>query len=118
MKNNSIVKSLVLAKANAKRKVMAMLLGFATFSLAVGGMSSTAKAQDGTPAPVQGSWLTAIARITSRRKLPRSDVLECGRRVASDRFKQSAEWGCFTPVRQLGAHWQKSLQLESVFLRF
>ena len=75
MKNNSIVKSLVLAKANAKRKVMAMLLGFATFSLAVGGMSSTAKAQDGTPAPVQGSWLTAITRITSRGKLHRSDVL-------------------------------------------
>jgi hypothetical protein len=63
MKNNSISKSLVLVKTNAKRTVMALLLGFATFSLAVGGMSSTARGQDGTPAPVQGSWLTAITRI-------------------------------------------------------
>jgi hypothetical protein len=63
MKNNSILNSLVLVKTNAKRTVMALLLGFATFSLAVGGMSSTARAQNGTPAPVQGSWLTAITRI-------------------------------------------------------
>jgi hypothetical protein len=63
MKNNSIVKSLALAKANAKRTVMALLLGFATFSLAVGGMNSTARAQDGTPAPVQGTWLNTIVRI-------------------------------------------------------
>jgi len=40
---------------------MALLLGFATFSLAVGGMSSTARADDG--APVQGPWITAITRI-------------------------------------------------------
>ena len=45
MKNNSILNSLVLAKANAKRSGMALLLGFATFSLAVGGMSLTARAQ-------------------------------------------------------------------------
>jgi hypothetical protein len=63
MKNKSILKSLVLVKTNAKRTVMALLLGFVTFSLAGGGMSSTARAQDGTPAPVQGSWLTAITRI-------------------------------------------------------
>ena len=63
MKNNSVLKILVLAKINAKRAMMAMLLGFATFSLAVGGMSSTASAQDRTPAPIQGSWLTAITRI-------------------------------------------------------
>jgi hypothetical protein len=63
MKNNSIFKSLVLAKTNAKRTVTALLLGFATFSVAVGGMSSTATAQDGAPAPIQGSWLTAITRI-------------------------------------------------------
>jgi hypothetical protein len=63
MKNNSIFKSLVLAKTNAKRTVTPLLLGFATFSVAVGGMSSTATAQDGAPAPIQGSWLTAITRI-------------------------------------------------------
>ena len=63
MKNNSILNSLVLVKTNAKRTVIALLLGFATFSLAVGGLSSTARAEDGTPAPVQGSWLTAITRI-------------------------------------------------------
>jgi hypothetical protein len=63
MKNKSILKSLILVKTSAKRTVMALLLGFATFSLAGGGMSSTARAQDGTPAPVQGSWLTAITRI-------------------------------------------------------
>jgi hypothetical protein len=44
--------------------VTALLLGLATFSLAVGGMSSTARAEDDeTPARVQGSWLTAITRI-------------------------------------------------------
>jgi hypothetical protein len=63
MKNKSILKSLVLVKTNAKRTVMALLLGFTTFSLAVGGMSSTARAEEGTPAPIQGSWLTAITRI-------------------------------------------------------
>jgi hypothetical protein len=63
MKNNSISKSFVLVKTNAKRTVMALLLGFATFSLAVGGMSSTARAQAGTPAPVQGTWLHTITRI-------------------------------------------------------
>jgi hypothetical protein len=62
MKNNSILKSLGLLKTNAKRTVIALLLGFVTFFLAVGGMSSTARAQ-GTPAPIQGSWLTAITRI-------------------------------------------------------
>jgi hypothetical protein len=62
MKNNSILNSVVLAKANAKRSGMALLLGFATFSLAVGGMSSTARAQDGTSAPVQGTWLATITR--------------------------------------------------------
>jgi hypothetical protein len=45
MKHKSISKSLVLAKTNAKRTVMALLLGFATLALAVGGMSSTAEAQ-------------------------------------------------------------------------
>jgi hypothetical protein len=59
MKNNSILKSLGLLKTNAKRTVIALLLGFVTFFLAVGGMSTTARAQDGTPAPVQGSWLTS-----------------------------------------------------------
>ena len=63
MKNNSILNSLVLAKANAKRSGMALLLGFVTFSLAVGGMSSIARAQDATPAPVQGTWLNTITRI-------------------------------------------------------
>ncbi len=63
MKNNSILTSLVLLKTNAKRTVMALLLGFATLSLAVGSMSSTARAEDPTPAHVQGSWLTAITRI-------------------------------------------------------
>jgi hypothetical protein len=63
MKHNSISKSLVLVKTNAKRLVMALLLGFATLSLAVSGMNSTASAQNGTPANVQGTWLTAITRI-------------------------------------------------------
>ncbi len=60
---NSVVKSLVLAKANSKRTVIALLLGFATFALAVSGMSSTARAQDGTPTPFQGTWLNTITRI-------------------------------------------------------
>jgi hypothetical protein len=63
MKNNSILNSLVLAKANAKRSGMALLLGFATFSLAVGGMTSIARAEDGAFAPVQGTWLNTITRI-------------------------------------------------------
>ena len=42
MKHNSISKSLVLVKTNAKRPVMALLLGLATFATAVGGMSSSA----------------------------------------------------------------------------
>ena len=63
MKNNSILNSLVLAKANAKRSGLALLLGFATLSLAVVGMTSTARAQEGTPAPVQGTWLTTVTRI-------------------------------------------------------
>jgi hypothetical protein len=63
MKNNSIWESLILVKTNAKRTVMALLLGFAALSLAVGGMSSTARAEDQTPTPVLGSWLTAITRI-------------------------------------------------------
>jgi len=58
MKNNSILNSLVLAKANAKRSGMALLLGFAT--LAAG---STARAQGGTPAPIQGTWLQTVTRI-------------------------------------------------------
>jgi hypothetical protein len=44
---------------------MALLLGLATLFLAVGCMSTTARAQDGTPAPVQGSWLATITRTTS-----------------------------------------------------
>jgi len=35
----------------------------AEFSLAVSGMNSTASAQNGAPANVQGTWLTAITRI-------------------------------------------------------
>jgi hypothetical protein len=62
MKSNSILKSLVVVKTNTTRTVMALLLGFGTFSLDVGGMSSTARAEDGTPSPVQGSWLTTITR--------------------------------------------------------
>jgi hypothetical protein len=56
MKNNSILNSLVLVKTNARRKVMALLLGFATLSLAVGGMTLTASAEEATPAPVRGAW--------------------------------------------------------------
>jgi hypothetical protein len=63
MKNNSILTDLVLVKTNAKRTVTALLLGFATFSVAVGGMNTTARAQDSMPASIQGSWLTAITRI-------------------------------------------------------
>lgn len=63
MKNSSTLNSLVLVKTKASRTVMALLLGLATLSLVVGGMSSTARAEDGAPAPVQGSWLTAVTRI-------------------------------------------------------
>jgi hypothetical protein len=63
MKNNSILNTLVVVKANAKRTVMALLFGFVAFSFVVGGTSLTARAEDGTPAPVQGTWLTAITRI-------------------------------------------------------
>ena len=65
MKNNSILNSLVLVKTNAKRKVMAFLLGFATLSLAVGGMTLTASAEDSTPAPVQGAWIYTITQINN-----------------------------------------------------
>jgi hypothetical protein len=61
MKNNSIMKSLVSVTTKSKRNLMALLLGFAT--LALGGMSSTARAEEPTPAPVQGAWLNAITRI-------------------------------------------------------
>ena len=45
MKNNSISRILALAKTSGRRKAMALLLGFATLALAVGGMSPTAVAQ-------------------------------------------------------------------------
>ncbi len=63
MKNNSMSNTLVLVKTNAVRQVMALLLSFATLSLAVVGLISTATAQAGSPAVVQGTWLTAITRI-------------------------------------------------------
>jgi hypothetical protein len=63
MKNTSISKSLVLAKTNADRTIMTLVLSFTTLALVVGGMSTTANAQNGAPAAVQGSWLTAITRI-------------------------------------------------------
>ena len=63
MKHKSISRSPVVVSTSAKRTMMVLLLGFVTLSLAVGGMSSTARAQDGSPAAVQGSWLTAITRI-------------------------------------------------------
>jgi hypothetical protein len=62
MKNNSILRSLALVKTNAKRTAMALLLGNAALFLAMG-MTSTARAEDGTPAPVQGTWLHTITRI-------------------------------------------------------
>ena len=65
MKNNSILKSLVLANANARRPVMTLMLGFAALFLAVSGMSSTARAEDATPAPVQGAWLYTITQINN-----------------------------------------------------
>ena len=61
MKNNSISKILVSVRTNGSRKAMALLLGLATLALAVGSMSASAKADDGSPA--QGSWLTAVKRI-------------------------------------------------------
>ena len=45
MKNKSISRILALAKTSGRRKAMALLLGFATLALAVGGMSPTAVAQ-------------------------------------------------------------------------
>ena len=45
MKNNSISRILALAKTSGRRKAMALLLGFANFGLAAGGMSPTAVAQ-------------------------------------------------------------------------
>ncbi len=64
MKNNSILNSLVFAKENLTRTVMAVLLGFASFSLAVCG-SSTARAQDTMPEPVQGTWLNTVTQINN-----------------------------------------------------
>ena len=63
MKNTSTSRILASAKTCGRRKAIALLLGFATLALAVGGMSSTASAQNGAPANVQGTWLTAITRI-------------------------------------------------------
>ena len=60
MKNNSKLKSLVLVKTNAKRTVMALLLGFATLFLAVGGMSSIATAQTDSSGDIEGTWLFTI----------------------------------------------------------
>ena len=64
-----VFEGLVLVKSNAKRTVMALLFGLATFSLAVCGMSSTAKAQEAAPAPVQGTWLNTITRINQGRAI-------------------------------------------------
>jgi hypothetical protein len=61
--HNSILTNLVLVKTNAKRTVTALLLGFATFSLAVGVMNTTARAQDSRPAPVQGTWIMQVHRV-------------------------------------------------------
>jgi hypothetical protein len=63
MKHNAISRILVSVRANGRRKAMVLLLGFATLAMAVGGMNSSASAQDGSPAAIQGSWLTAITRI-------------------------------------------------------
>jgi len=63
VKNNSISKVLAPLEANVRRKVTALLLSFATLAMAVGGMSTSAKADDSSPAPAQGTWLTAITRI-------------------------------------------------------
>ena len=45
MENNSISRILALAKTSGRHKAMALLLGFVTFAMAVGGMSPTAVAQ-------------------------------------------------------------------------
>ena len=45
MKNKSISRILALAKTSGRRKAMALLLGFATLALAVGGMSPSTVAQ-------------------------------------------------------------------------
>jgi hypothetical protein len=63
VKNNSFSKVLAPVKANLRRKAMAFLLGLAVLALAVGSMSTSAKADDSSPAPAQGTWLTAITRI-------------------------------------------------------
>jgi len=63
VKNNSILNSPVSVKTNTKRPVMTLLLGAAALFLAVGGVSSTARAQDGRPTPVEGTWLNTITRI-------------------------------------------------------
>ena len=85
MKNNSISKILVSVKTNGSRKAMALLLGFATLAMAVGGMSSSARADDGSPA--QGSWLTAVKRINQTgTRLHRCCFLDGRRRLAGDGF--------------------------------
>jgi hypothetical protein len=63
MKRESISKILVSLKVNGRRRAVTLLLGFATLATAVGGMSSSLRAQDGSPAAIQGTWLTAITRI-------------------------------------------------------
>jgi hypothetical protein len=63
VKNNSIPNSPVSVKTNTKRPVMTLLLGATALFLAVGGVSSTARAQNGTSTPVEGTWLNTITRI-------------------------------------------------------
>ena|SRR5271165_1566596 len=74
MKDKSISRILVLVKTSGRRRAMALLLGFTTLAMGLGGMGSSAKAQDessrssvraqdGISAPIEGTWLTAITRI-------------------------------------------------------
>ena len=76
MKNDPTIDSLASVKTQLKRNLSGLLLGFATLSLALGGVNSIAGAEELSHSPVEGAWLNAVTRIDG-----------CGWRLASDRFE-------------------------------
>ncbi len=104
MKNNSIVKSLFLAKANAKRTMMALLLGFASFSLAVGGMSSTATAQTDSSRNIEGTWLFTITPSPDSGAVPFTAVASF---TAGGVFLATGSNDRLNPVSPLYGSWEQ-----------
>jgi hypothetical protein len=87
MKNNSILKSLVLVKTTAKRTGIALLLGFATLSLTVGDKSSPPELKTRHPHPSKVPGLRPSHESTRARQTS-PPCFRCLRwRLASDGFK-------------------------------